>query len=240
MKRALSALVEAWPKQQNPAVPRVHPSLRGHGRRVDPGRVLALLKKREAALRAKTVAFLLLGIPLSFIGPAFFTAVGWAFWIRAHRALYPPPYPWLTAFVIISAVSLPLFYLLAWSYRGSSVLEQHAEDLDTFTGRRHAGGLMVLELANIGPRMVMHAITTRAGRRRAGNVDLEHAAEAVCTMSATDSAVSPAKLLRPGEPPEALEPLLTFLMFHQLADISAAGDRVWLNSDVRRAIENAR
>jgi hypothetical protein len=226
--------------EQNPVVPTVHPSLRGQGRRADAGRVLALLKKREAALRSKTAAFLVFGVPLSFIGPAFFTAVGWAFWIRAHRELYPPPYPWLTAFVIISAIALPLFYLLAWSYRGSSVLEQHAEDLDTFTGRRHAGGLMVLELANIGPRMVMHALGTRAARRRAGNVNLERAAEAVCTMSASDSAVSPAKLLRPGEPPDALEPLLAFLMFHHVADISSDGMRVWLNSDVRRALESAR
>ena len=199
-----------------------------------------MLKKREAALRAKTATFLLLGVPLSFIGPTFFTAVGWAFWIRAHPGLYPPPYPWLTAFVIISAIALPLFYVLAWSYRGTSVLEQHAEDLDTFTGRRHAGGLMVLELANIGPRMVMHALGTRAARRRAGNVDLERAAEAVCMMSANDSAVSPAKLLRPGEPPDVLEPLLALLMFHHIADISADGMRVWLNSDVRRSLESAR
>lgn len=197
---------------------------------------MALLKKRESALRAKTTAFLVFGVPLSFIGPLFFTAVGWAFWIRAHRELYPPPYPWLTAFVIVSAVTLPLFYLLARAYKGTSVLEQHAEDLDTFTGRRHAGGLMVLELANIGPRMVMHALGTRAARRRAGDVDLQRAAEAVGTMSAVDTGISPAKLLRSGESPDVLEPLLAFLMFHHIADISSAGDRVWLNSDVRRAL----
>jgi hypothetical protein len=216
-------------------VPTVHPSVTGGGRRADLGRVLVLLRRREAALRSKTAALLLFGVPLSFIGPAVFTMIGWAMWARHHRT----PYPFWTAFLVISAVSLPLLYLLAWSLKGS-VLEHGAETMGTFTQRRAAGGLMFFEIANAGPRMVLHGVSCHNARRRSGAIDLRRAAEAICTMFASDTAVSPAKLLRPGEPPDQLEPLLSFLMFHQIADVSAAGDRVWLNSDVRRAVGDAR
>jgi hypothetical protein len=131
------------------------------------------------------------------------------------------------------------FVRSAWSLRGS-ILEHGAEQLGEFSQRRAAGGLFFLEVFNTGPRMVLHAMRSYSARKQAGKIDLERAAEAVCTMSATDTAVSPAKLLRAGVPPEQLEPLLSFLMFHHIADISADGDRVWLNSDVRRAIESGR
>jgi hypothetical protein len=50
----------------------------------------------------------------------------------------------------------------------------------------------------------------------------------------TDSGISPAALLLPGEPADRLAPLLAYLLYHEIIDLSKQGDRVWLISHIRR------
>jgi hypothetical protein len=213
-------------------VPTLHPSLTGGGRRISAERVVALLKRRESALRTKILVMLVLGVPLSFVGPFFFTFMGWAIWHENSRK----PYPFWTAFTFITLVSLPLLYLLAWILKGS-ILDRSAETMSPFAQRRTGAGLLVLDLANIGPRMVLYGMKCRSERKRCGDADIERAALAVAALSAFQTSVPPVQLLQNGEPAEQLEPLLGFLMHHQMVDISATGDRVWLNSDLRRKLE---
>ena len=200
---------------------------------------LNYLRKIDATHRLKSILFIAFGVPLSFIGPLVFTGIAFVVAIsRPHSAEF---HLWST-FIWICVISLPLLYLLAWKLKGS-VLESSAETLDTigrFGRRRVALPLVILEMSNIGPRMVLHGISLHRGRQNTGAVNLERAALALQTLAMFGEGIPPAKLLRPGEPPAQLEPLLGFLMFHDLADISKTGDRVWLRTEAREKLNAMR
>jgi hypothetical protein len=150
----------------------------------------------------------------------------------------PKVFHFWPTFIWISVISLPLLYLFAWWLKGS-ILESSVETLDSigrFGRRRVALPLVILEMSNIGPRMVLYGIKLHRGRQRIGGADLERVALAVQTLASFDEGIPPAKLLRPGEPPAKLEALLGFLMFHDLADISKTGDRVWLRTETRQSL----
>jgi hypothetical protein len=169
----------------------------------------------------------------SFTGVAFLFSIG---------GRHPGEFHFWSTFLWICVISLPLLFLLAWGLKGS-ILEQSQDTLDTIGryGRRRAAlPLVILEISNIGPRMVLYGIQLHRGRQNTGSVNLERAAMALHTLAMYDEGISPAKLLRPGEPPAQLEPLLGFLMFHDLADISKTGDRVWLRSEAREKLSAMR
>jgi hypothetical protein len=93
--------------------------------------------------------------------------------------------------------------------------------------------MLVMEIGNIGPRMVLHFYRRTTARRRAGRVPADRLAQALCALSAAGGSLPPAKLLLPNEPASQLEPLLGVLLFHDLADISKTGDRIWLTTPAR-------
>jgi hypothetical protein len=144
------------------------------------------------------------------------------------------------AYLRVAAVTLPLFFLLAYWLRGS-VLERWVPDGDTLSGRFMrrwiAPTLVILEIANSGPRMMIWAMDRLIGQHRVSGTPLPRIAQGVSALLKTDSSISPAALLLPGEPADQLELLLGFLLYYQIVDLSKQGDRVWIMSHQRRELE---
>jgi hypothetical protein len=144
-------------------------------------------------------------------------------------------------YCIIAAITLPIFFAMAYYIKGS-VLERWVPDGDTLSGRfmrrTIAPNLIILEIANIGPRLVLWAISRFLGHNRVHGATPLRVAQCLATLKSANGGVSPAALLLPGEPADRLEPLLAYLLYNQLVDLSKRGDRVWLISHIRRDLEN--
>jgi hypothetical protein len=140
---------------------------------------------------------------------------------------------------IVGAVCLPLLVLLAVKMPGS-ILEQTVPNSDLlqtrFIGRHLTMFLVVIEMANIGPRLTLWGVRQIRGRSAFGVVRRDRAAAALVTLAQADGSIPPAKLLLPGESADALEPLLGVLLYHDLADLSKRADRVWITTDAKRKL----
>jgi hypothetical protein len=203
---------------------------------LDPGVAAAFVKKCESGHGGRMAALVCGGIPLCFLGPLFITVLVWMQAARLGREVEFWP-----MFGMVALVGIPILFLIAATVQGS-ILEAGAGEIDTDTfgghimARRAALPMLVLEIGNIGPRMCLHAWRRTSARRLAGRVSVDRVAKAICTLATAHGGISPAKLLLPGEPAEALEPLLGVILFHEMAGISKTGDRVWLATPVREKL----
>jgi len=202
---------------------------------VEPRVILPFLKKLQLAHQLQTYAALLGGILLSLLGPLVVTL---SFLLFSLGLILDHGF-W-GAYWIIAACTLPIFFGVAAWLRGS-VLEHAVMETDSFTGifvsRFLVKVLLIVEIANIGPRLVLWAIDRWRGQMRVRSTKLGRAAQCVAVLTKVDGGISPAKLLFPEESPDKLEPLLAFLLYHQIVDLSKQGDRVWLVSHVRRKLQ---
>jgi hypothetical protein len=202
----------------------------------DPAVVLAALKKCESAHRLSVLLAIVSGAILSFVGPLFITGVSWLIAARQRHE-----FAFWHAYWPIALASMPVLFLIAATVKGS-ILESAAGDgaFDNwFVSRRIAFWVMLAELANIGPRLVIYAWRKQRARSAVGPVDLHRAAAAVAALAVVEGGVGPAKLLQSNEPADVLEPLLAFLMYYDIADVSKTGDRVWLNSGAKQRLLSA-
>jgi hypothetical protein len=188
------------------------------------------LKRTEQNHWSKTYMALLAGVSLSLVGPVVIT---FSFLIVSMSLI--ASYGFWGSYLIVAAVSLPIMFLVAWRIRGS-VLENAIGDGDSIGRGILARMLVIVEIANIGPRLVLWSIDQMRDRRRMGEVNLDRLAEAVAVLSTTDGGIPIARLLKQGETADDLAPLLAVLLFYEIADFSKTGDRVWLSSDARRRI----
>jgi hypothetical protein len=152
--------------------------------------VVAFLRSRDRRFHACMFTLLLVGLPLCLIGPFLITGFAWA--LAARRGNFIEF--WHT-FWIVTAVGVPLLLLLAAALKGS-LLDQAAEegtfDASSIAGfyyaRRAAGPLVIIEIANAGPRMVLQAVRRLTARRHAGSPDVGRVARAVVTLFAPTAA----------------------------------------------------
>jgi hypothetical protein len=96
--------------------------------------------------------------------------------------------------------------------------------------------LVVAEIANFGPRLILYGVKTLRNRHWIGQPQPVRIAAAVAAMVAADKAIPPAKLLLPGETADDLDPVMAFLLYHELADMSKTGDRMWLTTEGKRKL----
>jgi len=141
---------------------------------------------------------------------------------------------------LIAAISMPIFFWVAWRLRGS-VLENTVADADSLSGPfmgRTVGPLLVIaEMATAGPRMVIWSIARIIGHRRIHGIGLGRIAQAVAELTRFDESVKPSALLFPNESPKQLEPILAFLLYHEIVDLAKRSDRIWLTSEFVRRFE---
>ena len=202
---------------------------------IDPQPIVVYLTKLRQWHRIKTFAALFGGAVLSLLGPLLFTL----FFLMISLSLISSYGFWGT-YWIIAAITLPICFILAYYLKGS-VLERWVPDGDTLSGRFMrriiAPTLVILEIANIGPRLVLWAIDRLRDQGRVRGATPERIAQCLATLMIAEGGIGPAELLLPGEPADRLEPLLAFLLYHGIVDLSKQGDRVWLVSHIRRQLE---
>jgi hypothetical protein len=205
---------------------------------LDPQTLLPYLKKLRRNHRIKTWSALIGGVILPLVGPMLITLS----FLMISLSLIGSYGFWGT-YCIIAAVSLPICFLIAYLVRGS-VLERWVPDGDTLSGRfmrrTIAPSLIILEIANIGPRLVIWSINRFLGHNRVLGATPLRVAQCLAMLMSANGGVNPAALLRPGEPADHLEPLLAYLLYNELVDLSKRGDRVWLISHIRNDLENYR
>jgi hypothetical protein len=204
---------------------------------VDPRVILPFLKKLQLTHEIHTYAALIGGMVLSLLGPMFVTL---CFLIFSMSLILDQGFS--GAYCIIAVFTLPIFFGIAAWLRGS-VLEAAVTDSDSIGGiffpRFFLRVLIVAEIANIGPRLVLWAVDRLPKQWRVRHTRLGRVAQCVATLTQSDGGISPVKLLYPEETPDALEPLLAFLLYHEVVDLSKQGDRIWLVSHIRRKLEAA-
>ena len=145
------------------------------------------------------------------------------------------------AYVVVAVVCLPGLFWLAWRYQRMPVdptVDPADAGLLSERGRDDGPPLVNIgNRANVGPRLVLWGVDQLRHRRSAfGPVPHERVASALVLLAGADAAVSPAKLLLPGESADQLQPLLAVLLHHDLADVSKNADRVWVTTDAKKRL----
>ncbi len=204
-------------------------------RAIDPAVVVAALAKVEEIHRSRAWLALLGGSLLCGVSVVILTI----FYYLLSGFVPIGNHGFGGSYLIIGVVCLPGLFLLAAKMPGS-ILENTVPGSDLlqsrFIGRHLTMVLVVIEMANIGPRLVLWGGTQLRNRSAFGAVPRDRAAAALIVLADAAGGVSPAKLLRPDEPPEVLERLLGVLLYHGLADVSKNGDRVWITTAAKERI----
>jgi hypothetical protein len=206
---------------------------------VDPAIALAMLRRCERLHWTKVWLSLGFGILLLPLGPLLINSVIWItyqvvnviFRGRFDRNFWFWPHYW-----IVAAISLPILFLLAALARGSPLGAAAESSDESFHWAFLAIPLAMVEIGNIGPRLMFSAVRGAGNRRRVGEADLSRLAIAVAQLAAYDGAAPPTILLQPEEPSECLGRILPLLLFHDIVDISRTGDRVWICSGPKRRL----
>jgi hypothetical protein len=193
----------------------------------------AFYRRCEFSFSAQLAALIIFGLPLSLLGPLLITVI-----VLANSANHHVEFHFLAKFVTICMVSLPFFFVIAATLPGS-ILEANAEMFHGHTrmSRRTVGKaaapLLIIEICNIGPRMIVYAYKRFRARELSGTASAERVAQAISTLASSDGGIAPVKLMLPGDSPELFQSLLAILFFYEIADSSESGDRIWMMSDVK-------
>ena len=207
--------------------------------------VAAALLRRQRMSQLKSVARLVVGVPLSFVGPwvvaSFLWFILWRFGVRGVD--------WWVYFLGSCAVVIPLLYRLEWNTRGEwHTQEMRAQGTTTsdlmsassygeWQMRRDAAALAAwVEILLIPARMVLGAAARLRAERAVAGVDRGRAAQVLVALAASDKAVPVRQLLGAGESPEQLRRTLHYLALFDWADVSSDGHRAWILSEARRAL----
>ncbi len=197
---------------------------------IDHDQVMAMLAKVEETHRNNAWAGIAGGAALCGVSvlilTTFYFLITFA-WIVSFKVTY----------LVVGVVCLPGLFWVAHKLKGS-ILEATVPGSDLLqtriVGRRVIPLLVVAEMANIGPRLVLWGVSQIRGRTAFGAIPPERVGAAVATLMAADAGISPAKLIQPGETADQLEPLLGVLLYYELADISKNADKVWITTEAKK------
>lgn len=224
--------------------------------KIDQPAILAAIEKRHRAFAGAQWGILLIGIPLTIVGPFFMTIMIWF-----AAGMFGYWWPWLTVFGIVTTAFVPILFWYA--ARGSSnMLVEAAQSGSTSTStamwaiaRRGGGGALgsVASLAAVaasprasaagfqeifltGPRQIVKAFRKIRVMRSLKNARHDRAAEILTILVRQDRGVEVAKTLRPGEKEEDVWDELAFLMFHDWIGLSEDAKRAWVLTDAKRTL----
>ena len=209
--------------------------------RQTPETVLPRLKKLDGSFRARWFALLIAGAVVSMIGPVIF---GTAMWMRQYRAgglgIGVVQQPWWWHVAMVSLWFLPILFFIEWITRGK-LLENTVDtvgDMGRFIGGRAVAGAAFVEMCLWGPRMVTGGARKQFGltRHRRADRTLAAAMAAELVNRGDGMPIGDLYALAQNRGDDAFADALAYLMFHDLADVSKKGDRVWLCSDGKKAL----
>jgi hypothetical protein len=206
------------------------------------------LRHREAMLAGKIFTLLAIGVPLLFIGPFLMACI---FWFVSYTLL-DYPLPWTGIFWGLVVTLIPL---LLWTERrtrgtyfadtvigaggASSVPYLAGPELGmliSFATSPRVAASGFVELFLVGPRFVLEGLGKLRGAKKLRGVSIDRAATIVADLRRFDTGVPIHQLAHEGEHVSAVVQPLAYLLFHDWVGISATGDRVWLLSESKRAL----
>ena len=205
--------------------------------------ILPKLKKLDASFRARWFALFVAGALVSMIGPVIF---GTAMFMREYRAggvgIGDAQHSWLWHVGMVSLWFLPILFLIEWITRGK-LLENTVEatsDTPRFIAGRAVAGAVFVEMCLWGPRMVTGGIRKQFGLTRLRHADRRLGAAMLAELVNRGEGLPIGELyVLAKNNDDAFAEAMAYLMFHDLADVSKSGDRVWLCSDGKRALGTA-
>jgi hypothetical protein len=215
--------------------------------------IVHLLRRRHTAFRAKSVAGLILGLPLLLLGPAI---VGTLFWVACW--LLWAWFPWTWLFAGATLVMVPLLLRLEVStggdYLGARLPHESptwAEEMSSpvtlsdvlgvaITGeaQRHALPLLI-ELFLCGPRLLIAGWRGMRAAQRVRATPLDLAARILRRLRTMPGAAETESVRPAGQEIGATFLAIAFLRLHEWIDISSNGARIWLTEQGRKALGNS-
>ena len=206
------------------------------------------LRHREAMLAGKIVMLLGLGVPLMFVGPFLMACIVWF----VSYTVMEYPLPWTNIFLVLVVTMVPL---LLWTERrtqgtyfadtvissggASSVPYLAGPELGmliSFATNPRVAASGFVELFLTGPRFVLEGLDKLRGAKKLRGVNVDRAVAIIVDLGHFDIGVPIQRLVHDGERVAAVVGPLAYLLFHDWVGISASGDRIWLLSESKRAL----
>lgn len=207
------------------------------------------LRLREAMLAGQIFTNLLIGVPMLFFGPFLMACV---FWFAMWNFRHGDTWPWSWFFWGLAATMIPLTLWTEHRTRGSLFADivvgsggaspvpylagPEIGMLVSFAANPRVAASGFVELFLIGPRFVLQGLSKLRSAKVLRGVNVERAAIMIADLRRFDQGVAIHQLAHPDEPVgDVLQPL-AYLLFHGWVGISSSGDRVWLFSESKRAL----
>jgi hypothetical protein len=211
----------------------------------------SLLRRRDMRLCLKIFAMLVVGVPLLFVGPAVLASFTDFTLVRSGAM---SDSPWRIAFILCSAVMIPILFWIEIGTDGRFFETQatslggrddypfmRASSYGEYEYRRQEGAMIAFtEILLFAPRITLSALRQWRVRRMIGPVDVTLAVNVLESLLESEHAAPTAELMLPGRRKEQLESVLAYLVFHEWADIAADGLRAWVSTETREAVRKAR
>ena len=216
----------------------------------DSVRVVRLLRQRGTLFYLKALMVILLGLPVSLLGPA---VVATLFWLACLPWGYW--FPWTTFFGWAALIMLPGLYLLEIRTAGNYLSERVTDiaplppvargiftlgevgAIAALATNPRTTSVLFTEVFLFGPRLVVGAIQQLRLRRYARGADLHRAAAVLGTLRELHDGIPAEDLIGENESARALAPTLAYLAFYEWIGVGNRGTRVWLLTEARRILD---
>ena len=219
--------------------------------------LVARLRRGDGLHRLKLCALIVLGLPLTFVGPLLLATVFWFACVRLTQ--WHVPWWWLS--LGLTVVMVPLLFRLEVRTAGlylDEVLDgfneygprMHALRLYGYGGLGTAVGATASVLANprgtsaglvetflVGPRMMLSGWRGFQAESHLASVDRLRAGKVIAELLTSDRALKMETLLSPGEELNDLLATLAYLAIRGWVGLGERMTKVWLDSATREDLQ---
>jgi hypothetical protein len=204
-------------------------------------RVLSELAAAEARGQATIVTKILLGVPLTFLGPALVSSMIVGF----SRRLNLGASGFLVTFVVVSAVLVPLLMWYERRTRGEFLTDSVRGETSPFEASSYGEFEMqrskmawygYVEVALTGPRLLWEVIDYLRGSTLVDQPLRLIAAQIAVELFDAGEGRPIETLVREDRPARVAWIAIQYLLRREWVGISSRKDRVWLASDVRERL----
>ena len=202
--------------------------------------IAAALRKRESTHKTTSTLFLVGGLAWLVVAIAFIASIAWIMQFgRRGRALMPAG-SWSWYYMMTALIAGPLLFFLEYVTRGSFLSDAADEYKDYGAVSRHMMGrgmafVIFIEMGLWGPRSVLSAFRKFSGSRSMAGADRDAAAMIIANLLRGGDGL-PIGAALAGVQGSASSDALAYLAYYDWIGISKSGDRVWVLSDAKRAL----
>ncbi|NOT00924.1 MAG: hypothetical protein HOP29_09870 [Phycisphaerales bacterium] len=215
------------------------------------------LRRRERLHEMQAAAMLILGVPLSLLGPFVLACI---FWLAVWQLAPHWNASWLVMFAALCVIVIPLLYRQEFRV-GDAYYDDVLRETEVYGGspgaliatpgmakgivaaaviaanpRAFSAGFVEVFLT--GPRLVVDALRRRRVRGEVHECDFRRAVEMVRLLHSLDGGIDTEKTLHRGERIDDLIPTLAYLVFYRWIGVRGQWTRIWLTSHGRESLQS--